>query len=122
MIEEYLAGSLRQSVERIRQLRGIVQGQHPREYDGLRQLCLVKLDQALNGLGALTAERVINPAVQTPRRVRAFKRLVEQLNNIEGIGIFALNRRSTEDELLNRLITEICREIAYPLITPVISH
>ena len=122
MIEAYLAGSIRQSIERIRQLRGIVQSQHPREYDGLRQLCLTKLDQALAGLNGLISERIVDPTLQTPRRVRAFKRLVEQLNNVEGIGIFALNRRSAEDELLNHLITDICNEISYPLITPVISH
>jgi hypothetical protein len=44
------------------------------------------------------------------------------LNNVEGIGVFALSRTSTDDDFLNRLITGICKEIAYPLITPVISQ
>jgi hypothetical protein len=122
MIEEYLAGSIRQCIERVRQLRGIVQTRYPREYDGLRQLCLTKLDQAHIEFKALASERIIDMTIQTPRRVRAFKRLVEQLNNVEGIGVFALNRASAEDEFLNRLITNICTEISYPLITPVISH
>jgi hypothetical protein len=122
MIEAYLSGSILQSIERIRQLRGIVQSRYPREYDGLRQLCLTKLDQAHFEFSALTKERIIDGSIQTPRRVRAFKRLVEQLNGIEGIGVFALNRASDEDKFLNRVITDICAEISYPLITPVISH
>jgi hypothetical protein len=121
MIEAYLSGSIRQSLERVRQLRGIVQGSYPREYDGLRQLCLTKLDRAQLELSALAGERLVDRAIQTPRRVRALKRLVEHLNNVEGIGVFALSRASEEDKFLNRLITEVCSEIAYPLVFPVVS-
>jgi hypothetical protein len=122
MIEDYLSGSIRQSIERIRRLRGIVQSRFPREYDGLRQICLGKLEQMLVELNALAAERIVDPELQTPRRIRAFKRLVEQLKTVEGVGIFALDRVNTADTALNRLITEICTEINYPLINPVVSH
>ena len=44
MIETYLIGSIGQSQERIRQLRQILQGPYRREYDGLRQICLMHLD------------------------------------------------------------------------------
>lgn len=122
MIEDYLSGSIRQSIERIRQLRGIVQSRFPREYDGLRQICLGKLDQILVEFNNLAAERIVDPTLQTPRRIRIFKRLVEQLNTVEGVGIFALNRVNVADTALNRLITEISTEINYPLINPVVSH
>ena len=46
MIEPYLIGSVGQSLERIRQLRQIVQRTYRREYDGLRQICLTRLDVA----------------------------------------------------------------------------
>jgi hypothetical protein len=122
MIEEYLVGSIQQSLERVRQLRGIVQTRYPREYDGLRQNCLNKLDRASDELGALRKERIVDTSLQTPRRVRAFKRIVERLHDVESIGVFALNRTSPDDDFLNRLITGICDEIAYPLLTPVISQ
>jgi hypothetical protein len=122
MIEEYLLGSIHQSLERIRQLRGIVHARYPREYDGLRQNCLNKLDRASDELAVLRKERVVDLALQTPRRVRAFKRIVERLGDIESIGVFALNRTSPDDDFLNRLITGVCNEISYPLITPVISQ
>jgi hypothetical protein len=122
MIEEYLVGSIQQTLERVRQLRGIVQTRYPREYDGLRQNCLNKLDRASDELCALRNERIVDTALQTPRRVRAFKRVVERVHDVESIGVFALNRSSPDDDFLNRLITGICDEIAYPLLTPVISQ
>lgn len=122
MIEDYLSGSIRQSIERIRRLRGIAQSRFPREYDGLRQVCLGKLETILVEFNALASERIIEPAMQTPRRIRVFKRLIEQLNAVEGVGIFALSRVNDADIALNRLITEIGTEINYPLINPVVSH
>jgi hypothetical protein len=122
MIEDYLSGSIRQSIERIRRLRSIVQSRFPREYDGLRQICLGKLEQMLVEFNTLATERIVDPTLQTSRRLRVFKRLVEQLNTVEGVGIFALNRVNAADIALNRLITEISTEINYPLINPVVSH
>ena len=122
MIEQYLAGSIGQSLERIRQLRQISQGQYPREYDGLRQVCLLRLDDARRELERLTEESVVDTALQSPRRVREFKRAVENIGAIESVGVFALTRARPEDDFLNRLITDVCREISYPLITPVVSQ
>ena len=122
MIENYLAGSIGQSLERIRQLRQIVQGQYRREYDGLRQVCLMRLDNAQAELGRLAKETVVDIALQTPRRIREFKRIVQQINVVEGVGAFALSRVGPDDDFLNRLITDICSEIRYPLIPPVISQ
>ena len=125
MVEEYLIGSIGQSLERARQLRQIVQRQHPRysrEYDGLRQICLTQLDETQDTLQYLAKETVVDTVLQTPRRVREFKRIVRQLDAIEGVGVFALSRTSPDDDFLNQLITDVCDEIDYPLISPTISH
>ncbi len=122
MIEAYLIGSIDQSIERIRQLRQVVQGPYRREYDGLRQICLMHLDAAHAALQCLAEETVVDTALQTPRRVREFKRIVEQLENVENVGAFALSRVSPDDDFLNHLITDVCDEIKYPLIPPVVSH
>lgn len=55
-------------------------------------------------------------------RLREFKRVVESISAIESVGVFALTRTRPEDDFLNRLITDVCREIEYPLITPVVSQ
>ena len=122
MIETYLIGSIGQSQERIRQLRQILQGPYRREYDGLRQICLMHLDAVQAALQYLAEETIVDTALQAPRRIREFKRIMEQLDAIENVGAFALSRVSQDDDFLNRLITDVCREIAYPLIPPVVSH
>ena len=122
MLEKYLTGSIDQSLERVRHLRQIVQRQYRREYDGLRQICLKHLDNTHTALQSLAQETVVDTGLQTPPRVREFKRIVKHLNAVEGIGIFALSRTSQDDDFLNRLITDICDEIAYPLVYPTISH
>ena len=122
MIEPYLIGSASQSLERIRQLRQIVQEPYRREYDGLRQICLTHLDATQAAFQCLAEETVVDTALQTPRRVRLFTRIVEQLETVENVGAFALSRVSQDDDFLNRLITDVCSEIRYPLIPPVVSH
>ena len=59
MIETYLIGSIDQSLERIRQLRQIVQGPYRREYDGLRQINLTHLDAAKVDLRRLDQETAL---------------------------------------------------------------
>ncbi len=122
MIETYLIGSIGQSLERIRQLRQIVQEPYRREYDGLRQICLTRLDAAQAALQHLAQETVVDITLQSPLRVRGFKRIVEQIETVENIGAYALSRVSQDDDFLNCLITNICSEINYPLIPPVVSH
>ena len=122
MIEPYLIGSICQSLERIRQLRQIVQRSYRREYDGLRQICLTYLDTERAALRRLDEETIVDAALQAPRRIREFKRIVEQLEAVENVGVFALSRVSQDDDFLNRLTTDICQEITYPLIPPVVSH
>ena len=122
MIDTYLLGMSGQSTERIRQLRQIIQVPCRREYDGLRQICLTRLDVAQAALNRLAEETVVDTVLQVPRRVREFKRIVEQLEAVENFGVFALSRISQDDDFLNRLITDVCREINYPLISPVVSH
>lgn len=122
MVEQYLIGAIKQLLERAQHLRQIVQGQYRREYEGLRQMCLAHLDEAQAALHRLAQETVVDEALQTPPRVREFKRIVKHLSAVEGIGIFALSRTSQDDDFLNWLITDICDGIAYPLVSPTISH
>ena len=122
MVERYLSGSIGQLLERARQLRQIVHGTYPREYDGLRQICLNNLDDIQAECQRLAQETVIDAKLQTPTRVRRFKRVAEQLNRVEGVGVFALSRMDADDRFLNRLFTRICGEIAYPLVVPTVSH
>jgi len=122
VIEDYLKGSISQSQERVRQLSQIVQEQYPREYDGLRQICLARLDSISQAYDQLDQESVVDTDLQTPRRIRKMKRINEELILTESVGVFALSRARKDDDFLNRLITDICRDIGYPLIFPTVSQ
>lgn len=122
MIEEYLTGAMAQSRERIGQLSQIVQGQYPREYDGLRQICLTRLNAISEAYGKLEQELIVDSDLQTPRRVRVLKRINQELILTESVGVFALSRAGDDDNFLNRFITEICRDIGYLLVVPTVSQ
>ena len=64
MIETFLIGSVGQLLERIRQLRQIVQGTYRREYDGLRQKCLMQLDAVQAALQYLAGETIVDIAIR----------------------------------------------------------
>ena len=122
MVEKYLVGAIGQSLERALLLCEIAQASYPQEYDNLRTICLTHLKEILVSLRRLNDETVVDTELQTPRRVREFKRIERQLNSVEGIGVFALSKMSPDDDFLNRLIAVICSEIVYPLSPPTISH
>ncbi len=122
MVERHLIGSIGQSLQRACLLREIAQAEYSQEYDSLRTICLTQLEKILVTLRRLAEETVVNAELQTPRRVREFKRIERQINAVEGVGVFALSKTTQDDDFLNRLIAIICDEIAYPLNPPTISH
>jgi hypothetical protein len=122
VIEDYLTGSIAQSRERIAQLFQIVQGQYPREYDGLRQICLARLSAISEAYDRLEQELIVDTGLQTPRRIRTLRRVNEELILTESVGVFALSRARDDDNVLNRFITEVCKDIGYPLIVPTASQ
>lgn len=50
-----------------------------------------------------------------------FRQLSGKLSEIENVVIAAMNRKTTDDEFVNKLVFEICKEINYPLQSPVAS-
>jgi hypothetical protein len=54
-------------------------------------------------------------------RLRAFRRVVADMDIIETFGIAALERAGHSDHLLNSLLERITKEIAYPLPTPTVT-
>lgn len=60
-----------------------------------------------------------------PRNIRQkfskFKQLSGKLSDIENVVIAAMSRKDNDDEFVNKLVYEICKEINYPLQNPVAS-
>lgn len=122
MLESYLKGSIIQTISRARQLSRVIDKPYPPHYDGLRHLCSQRLQETLDSLIALERELIVNEEIQTPRRLRVFKRNCEQLEEIETIGATALATAQQEASFLNATVRAICDDIGYPLVPPTVAN
>lgn len=122
MLEQYLAGSISQTIERARALSMLFDKAHHRDYDGLRQHCTQKLSETLTGLRKLQQELIVDEKLQSPRRLREFRRYCDRLEEIETIGATALATVQPEAEFVNAVVRSICSDISYPLVPPIVTH
>jgi len=120
-LNDYFNGSIMQLIERARLLRAKVPRALPRDYDTLAQSCRDQLNTLLVQLRSLLEEPMYREKRYQSERLRLFKRIIADLDIIETVGIAALDRAKDDDHKLNDLLERITREIAYPLVTPVVS-
>jgi hypothetical protein len=121
MLDEYLAGSIGQLLERARHLQGVISKQFEVEFRTLAQTCRNRVNSLIAELqDLLTNPRLRKKALQS-LRLRAYKRLVDELDFIECVGFAALERIHQDDIQMTRLVGEIAEEMMYPLLPPVVS-
>lgn len=118
MLYEYLAGAIPQMIERGRVLTASIPRTLPRDYDALRVMCKQQVDKAIQDLNIL--QSLVGNAFGA-EHLRIFKRIVAEMDDLETVGIAALNRASDGDHQVNVLISRITREIQYPRLTPIIT-
>jgi hypothetical protein len=118
-LDDYLAVSAGQLAARGRLLLGKVPRDLPPHYGGLVTTTQDRLNRAIEGFVGIVgpAGKSLPPAV----RQRRFRRLVEDLDLIESVALTALDRTSGDDLVLTPLVSEICRELRYPLLSPVVT-
>lgn len=119
MIDDYLSAASAQLIERARRLTALIPRNLPRAYDVLAARSRGKLNSAIVQLQRLTNKANLESAGTLLLRVRAFRRIVAELDVLETTAIAALNRAEKNDHRLNGLLERIAAEIAYPLISPV---
>lgn len=83
---------------------------------GLR--CYDELNRIISTLTHLTAKAATGSPRKQSQRHRQYQRAVRDIEFIEGVGLTALERANEVDWRLNRLVKQIRKEIAYPLILP----
>jgi hypothetical protein len=127
MLNDYLVGSVGQLHERARKLLGDISRALARsrhlvpEFYQLAQTCREKVKLLVSDLqNLLTDPRFKRPSLQS-LRLRAYKRIVAELDFIEWVGVAALIRVIDEDRWMTKVVGEIKNEIGYPLIPPVVS-
>lgn len=120
-VNDYFEGSVRQLLKRGEHLLGSIQSGLPSEFHLLEQTCRRKLSEVMSALLKL----IEDPHMRMPKyrqvRIRAYRRLIEDLDGLETVAIPALARAHESDSFLNRLVQQIRREIQYPLLPPVVS-
>jgi hypothetical protein len=122
MAEAYLSGAITQAIERARQLSAVIDQRYPPAYDGLRQICSERLRLVLDHLRDLQSETIADPALQTPRRLRMYRRAVSQLRSVETIGAPALASADEDSARLSAIVRAVCDELNYPLVPPTVTN
>ncbi|MDZ4878140.1 MAG: hypothetical protein CLLPBCKN_007575 [Chroococcidiopsis cubana SAG 39.79] len=118
MLDIYLSGAIPQMIERGRVLTASIPRDLPRDYDALRATCKQQVDEAIHKLQML--QSIVNDACGL-EHLRAFKRIVAEMDLIETVGIASLSRALKADHRLNVLIDKIAREIQYPRLIPTVT-
>lgn len=80
-----------------------------------------ELDTNIYELERLYNDPRFQVASNLPFKLTAFQKLVHTIDYLENYIIASLHRCSEEDETLTKLIDKICKEIRYPLLSPVAS-
>ena len=121
MLDNYLAGSVGQLLERAKHLLAAISTQYPPEFRALAQTCRNQVNELIAEFEAL----VNDPRYRKPElkalRLRAYSDLVIRLDFIESVGFAALVRINEEDKKMTRLVSDIAEELLFPLPPPVVS-
>lgn len=124
-MEDYFKGAVGQLYERAQELLSQVPrgpAQLPSELLLLSQGCITKLNEVLKDLEYVLDDPLMQRADLQSSRLRTFRRSVQALDIIENVGVAALVRRDLKGDLwLNRLVSQITKEINYPLNPPVVT-
>ncbi len=127
MLDVYLTASIGQLAERARHLVASISAQLAQkqqlspEFHPLAQTCRSQANALISDLNSLLHDpRYRQPGLQNIR-LRAYKRMVAELDFLECVGVAALTRVNDEDRKMTRLVSDIAVEIHYPLIPPVVS-
>lgn len=121
-MEAYFQGTIRQLQQRAQLLVAKIPRDLPREFHLLIQTCRREIDALVSQLNGLARDPAMRCPQLYPERLRHLRRIVRQLDQLENVAIAALIRVDRKQDLwLNRLVEEIRREIAYPLLPPVAS-
>lgn len=119
----YFNASIRQHVQRGEHLLGCIPKptQLPLELHPLIQTTTYQISTMLRELEALLNEPKMQLPEYQPERLRRFRRAVQQMSLVENTCIAALTRRNEDDGFLTGLVAEMCKEISYPLLSPIVT-
>ena len=117
----YLDGAIDQQISRGEGLIKRIPSNLSREFHLLAQCCQDRLLIANESLRRLLSDKRFQDEINQPERLRMFRRVIGEMVHLETVGIAALERANSSDEILNKLVEKIRQEIRYPLLPPVVT-
>lgn len=121
MFDDYLQASIGQLLLRAKDLNGEISKPVAPEFRALWQKCSDIINAIVRGLDMLHTDKRYLAPTAAPERLRAYKRLVGDLDFLESVAFAALKRQVEEDLRMTRLVGEIATEIQFKLPPPVVS-
>jgi len=119
----YINGAIKEAISKGRALKAKIPGARDLgpHFSALAATAEREIDSISNSLDYL----YVSPDYNDPKNLREkfsrFKQLSGQLSDIENVVIAAMSRKANDDDFVNKLVFEICKEINYPLQAPVAS-
>jgi hypothetical protein len=122
-MQQYINGAIKEGIEKGRALMGKIPG--ARElgpyFSPLATVANNEIESIVSTLDMIYMDPDLGDSKNIKQKFAAFKQLSGRLSEIENVVIAAMNRKSQDDEFVNKLVYEICNEINYPLQSPVAS-
>jgi len=122
-MNKYINGTILEMVERVKTLKTkIPVGKLPDCFKQLAAISTAELDKNIVDLERLYKDPKFQVKSNLPFKLTALQKLVYGIDYVENFIISSLHRCQEEDEVLTKLVDKICKEIKYPLLSPVASR
>lgn len=119
----YINGAIKEAIEKGKVLMSKIP--RARElglyFSPLATVANGEIQDIIDGLDYLYSDVDLSDKKNLKQKFLRFRQLSGKLSEIENVVIAAMNRKTIDDEFVNKLVFEICREIEYPLQSPVAS-
>ncbi len=121
-MKDYLTGVINEMIERARMLKmEIPRHDLKPDFSTLAQSTRDEIDRIITQLSYLLENLTLLDSNSISLYLRGFRGSVGDLDLVENICVAALNRANDNDTYLNQLVRNICSNIKYPLLPPVVS-
>ena len=119
----YINGAIKEAIAKGSALKAKIPGARDLGiyFSSLATTAEREIDAIIDALDYLYANSDYNDPINIREKFSRFKYLSGQLSEIENVVIAAMSRKANDDEFVNKLVYEICKEINYPLQAPVAS-
>ena len=122
-MNEYFNGVLQEIIAKATVLKGKIPGAFELNvyFEALSSKANVKIDDVINEASFYITDERLNHSSTLKQKVRYIKLLNQKLSILETVVVAALMRNHDDDVYVNQLVTEICKEIRYPIDRPAVT-